>query len=84
MDAHIFLTIFLMAFSTYLTRIVGFLVLRNRKLSPTTERIMEAIPGCVLISIIAPVITFLAMMRFSLLPTVIISIAATGILRALL
>ena len=37
MDAHIFLTIFLMAFSTYLTRIVGFLVLRNRKLSPTTE-----------------------------------------------
>ena len=97
MDAHIFLTIFLMAFSTYLTRILGFLVLRNRKLSPTTERIMEAIPGCVLISIIAPVIlsgnvantiaviiTFLAMMRFSLLPTVIISIAATGILRALL
>lgn len=97
MDAHIFLTIFLMAFSTYLTRIVGFLVLRNRKLSPTTERIMEAIPGCVLISIIAPVIlsgnaanmiaviiTFFAMMRFSLLPTVIISIAATGMLRALL
>ena len=97
MDAHIFLNIFLMAFSTYLTRIVGFLVLRNRKLSPTTERIMEAIPGCVLISIIAPVIlsgnaantiaviiTFLAMMRFSLLPTVIISIAATGILRSLL
>ena len=97
MDAHIFLTIFLMAFSTYLTRIVGFLILRNRKLSPTTERIMEAIPGCVLISIIAPVIlsgnvantiaviiTFLAMMRFSLLPTVIISIAATGMLRALL
>lgn len=97
MDAHIFLTIFLMAFSTYLTRIVGFLVLRNRKLSPATERIMEAIPGCVLISIIAPVIlsgnaantiaviiTFFAMMRFSLLPTVIISIAATGILRALL
>ena len=96
MDAHIFLTIFLMAFSTYLTRIVGFLV-RNRKLSPMTERIMEAIPGCVLISIIAPVIlsgnaantiaviiTFFAMMRFSLLPTVIISIAVTGILRALL
>ena len=33
MDAHIFLTIFLMAFSTYLTRIVGFLVLRNRSLA---------------------------------------------------
>ena len=40
MDFHIFLTIFLMAFSTYLTRILGFLFLRNRKLSPTTERVM--------------------------------------------
>lgn len=97
MDLHIFLTIFLMAFSTYITRIIGFLVLRNRKLSPTTERVMEAVPGCVLISIIAPVIlsgnlantlaviiTFITMMRCSLLPTVIISIASTGILRALL
>ena len=97
MDFHIFLTIFLMAFSTYLTRILGFLFLRNRKLSPTTERVMEAVPGCVLISIIAPVIlsgnlanslaviiTFFAMIRFSLFPTVVISIAATGILRAVL
>lgn len=96
MDWHIFLTIFLMAFSTYLTRILGFLVLRNRKLSPTTERVMEAIPGCVLISIIAPmvlsgnlanslavIVTFLAMMKFSLFPTVMISIVTTGILRHL-
>lgn len=94
MDWHIFLTIFLMAFSTYLTRILGFLLLRNRKLSPTTKRVMEAIPGCVLISLIAPVvlsgnlanslaviITFWAMMKFSLFPTVVISVMATGILR---
>ena len=40
MDAHIFLTIFLMAFSTYHTRNVGFLLLRNRKLIPKTQRIM--------------------------------------------
>lgn len=56
MDLHIFLTIILIAFSTYLTRIIGYLELRNRKLSPTTEKVMEAIPGCVLISVIAPVI----------------------------
>lgn len=94
MEWSVFLTIVLMAFSTYLTRIIGYLILRNRKLSPTTERVMEAIPGCVLISIIAPVIlsgnlantlaviiTFIAMMKFSLFPTVIISIIATGVLR---
>lgn len=94
MEWNVFLAIFLMAFSTYLTRTVGFLVLRNRKLSPTTEKVMEAIPGCVLISVIAPVIlsgdfantlaviiTFFAMMKFSLFPTVVISIIATGLLR---
>ena len=55
MDAHIFLTIFLMAFSTYLTRILGFLVLRNRKLSPTTERSMQVV-GVILVvaMLIAP------------------------------
>lgn len=56
---------------------------------------MEAVPGCVLISVIAPtimssdiantievILTCLAMMKFSLFPTVIISIIATGLLRA--
>ena len=96
MEWNVFFSIILMAFSTYLTRIVGFLILRNRKLSPTTEKVMEAVPGCVLISVIAPVIlsgnladtlaviiTFFAMMKFSLFPTVVISIAATGLLRML-
>lgn len=56
---------------------------------------MEAVPGCVLISVITPTlvsgrladtlavgITLLAMCRFSLLPTVLISIASAGVLRA--
>lgn len=56
---------------------------------------MEAVPDCVLISVIAPtimssditntievILTCLAMMKFSLFPTVIISIIATGLLRA--
>ena len=59
-----------------------------------TKRILEIVPGCVLISVIAPyfvtsnpadfiaiVITLLAASYLSLLPTVIISIVATGLLR---
>lgn len=97
MSWAVFLTIFLMAFTTYLTRIMGFLLLRNRQLSPRMTKVMEAIPGCVLISIIAPVIlsgniansiaviiTFFAMQYFSLFPTVIIAIVTTGLARTLL
>lgn len=55
---------------------------------------MDNVPGCVLISVIAPAfvseqpanllalaVTVLAAMRFSLLPTVMIGVAATGLLR---
>lgn len=97
MEFNVFLTIILMALTTYLTRISGYFLLRNRKLSPIAEKMLEAVPGCVLISIIAPVlfsgnfantlaviITAIAMLRFSLLPTVLISIIITGILRMLL
>lgn len=41
MDAHIFLTIFSWLFQLIHASLDA--VLRNRKLSPTTERIMEAI-----------------------------------------
>ena len=91
------LTILLMAVSTYLTRIGGYLLLRDRQLGPRTRAVMEAAPGCVLITVIAPhfvtrepaemlalAITLLAAMRFSLLPVVVISVVATGLLRHLL
>lgn len=91
------MTIIAMGITTYLTRIIGFLALRNRTLNPRLERVMEVVPGCVLIAVIAPVIfsghlsdilavfiSFFAMLRFSLLPTVIIAIFATGVLRHLL
>lgn len=58
---------------------------------------MDAAPGCVLIAVIAPkfvsgnptdlialVITLFAATRFSILPVVVISIAITGALRALI
>ncbi|MBZ9848893.1 AzlD family protein [Mesorhizobium sp. CA14] len=79
---------------TYLTRIGGYVVLRNRTLGPRATAVMEAAPGCVLISVIAPdfvsknpadltalAITVLAASRLSMLPTVVIGVASAGVLR---
>lgn len=94
MDTATLATIVLMAASTYLTRILGYLVLRNRTLSPRMQSMLENVPGCVLISVIAPAfvsdrpadlaalaVTLLAATRLGILPTVLIGIAATGLLR---
>lgn len=96
-DLVAILTIAAMAVVTYGTRIGGFLMLRNRTLSPRTLAVLEAVPGCVLISVIAPrfvsdkpaellalAITLLAAWRLPLLPTVIVSVVATGLLRHLM
>ncbi|MBN3821554.1 AzlD family protein, partial [Paraburkholderia sp. Se-20369] len=90
-------TIVLMAATTYLSRILGYVVLRNRTLSPRMTAVMENVPGCVLISVIAPAfvssrpadllalaITLLAATRLSILPTVTIGVVAAGVLRHLL
>ncbi|OOS00774.1 hypothetical protein B0187_00285 [Haemophilus paracuniculus] len=95
MDWTFYLGILLIASSTYLIRVGGYFFLRNRQLSPRAEKVMEAVPGCVLISVIAPeivsgnlattlavVVTLFATLRFSLLPTVLISIASTALFRA--
>jgi len=97
MDSLVVLTIVLMAIATYLTRVLGFLLLRKRSFSPALQSVMEAAPGCVLIAVIAPkfvsghpadlaalAITLLAATRFSILPVVLIAIIATGALRYLL
>ena len=88
------LTILAMAAATYLTRALGYTVLRNRALGPRARVMMEAAPACVLISVIAPVfatsnpadllalaITLLAAIRLPMLATVLIGIAAAGVLR---
>ena len=49
-----FITIIGMLCVTYSTRLIGYFALRNRQLSPRAARMMEAAPGCVLISVIAP------------------------------
>lgn len=96
-DTTTLLTIMLMASATYLTRILGYAVLRNRVLSKRAITVLEAAPGCVLISVIAPHfvsdrpadlialgITLLAATRLPMLATVVIGVAATGALRYLL
>ena len=90
-------TIVLMALVTYLTRIGGYVLLRNRTLSPRAQAVMEAAPGCVLISVIAPhfvssnpadllalAVTLISATRLSILPTVLISIASAGLLRLMM
>jgi uncharacterized membrane protein len=96
-DPMYLLTIVLMASVTYLTRIGGYVFLRNRTFSPRMATVLESAPGCVLITIIAPdfvsghaadVIalgfTMAAATRLSVLPTVLIAIASAAILRSLM
>ncbi|WP_111860769.1 AzlD family protein [Acinetobacter sp. CFCC 10889] len=91
------IAILFIAATTYLTRILGYILLKNKTLSNKQRKIMEVVPGCVLISVIAPyfvrdnpsdliaiVITLLAASRFSLLPTVIISMFSAALLRLIL
>lgn len=97
MDATIVLTIVLMAVTTYLTRILGFLALRNRVLSSEWQSVMQAAPGCVLIAVLAPKfatgnpadllalgITLYAATRYSILPVVLIGVCTAALLRTLL
>ena len=97
MEATTLLTLVLMACSTYFTRVIGYLLLRGRTLSPRMQYVMESLPGCVLISVIAPdfvadktadlaalAITLLAATRLSMLPTVLIGVVSAGVLRYLM
>ena len=91
------IAILLVAASTYLTRILGYVLLKNKTLSNKQRKILEVVPGCVLISVIAPyfvkdnvadllaiAITLIAASRFSLLPTVVISMLSAALLRTVL
>jgi uncharacterized membrane protein len=92
-----FIAIIFIALTTYLTRILGYVLLKNKTLSLRQRKILEVVPGCVLISVIAPyfvqnnladllaiAITLFAASRFSLLPTVAISMASAAILRMMI
>jgi uncharacterized membrane protein len=93
-DVATLLTIVLMALVTYLTRIGGYLWLRNASLGPRTAAVLEATPGCVLISLIAPnfvssrpdhllALGVTAATRLPLLWTVVVGVVSAGVLRQL-
>ena len=97
MNMTTLLTIVLMASATYLTRVLGYVVLRNRTLGPRATVAMEAAPGCVLVAVISPhfvsgnpaelralVATGAAAARLPMLPTVAIGVGAAFLLRQLL
>jgi uncharacterized membrane protein len=78
-------------------RIGGYVALRNRTLSPRTQAVLQAAPGCVLISVIVPhfvsdgtadlvalVITIMTAMRLPMMATVVIGVASAGLLRQIL
>ncbi len=86
--------IVMMATVTYLARIGGYILLRNRSLGPRAMAVLEAAPGCVLISVIAPVfvsdrpadllalaLTVVAATRLPLLATVIVGVGSAALLR---
>ena len=49
-----FLTILAMLVMTYSTRLLGWLFLKNRRFSARTQALLEAAPGCVMVSFAAP------------------------------
>lgn len=86
--------ILFIAATTYLTRILGYILLKNKTLSNKQRQVLEVVPGCVLISVIAPyfvrnnpadliaiAVALLAASRFSLLPAVAVSMASAAVLR---
>jgi uncharacterized membrane protein len=89
------LTIALMALATYVTRIGGYVLFRNRELSPRTRVMMESAPGCVLISVIAPhfvshrpsdlialaIMVMAAALRWPMLPVMALGVASAWFLR---
>lgn len=77
---------------TYATRLAGFFALRNRTLGKRAAIVMEAAPGCVLVSVIAPhfvsgkphelialAVVLLASVRCSMLVTVLAGVAASAL-----
>ena len=49
-----FLAILAMCAATYLTRLLGWFLLKDRSMSPRARALLDAAPGCVMVAIAAP------------------------------
>jgi uncharacterized membrane protein len=90
-------TILCMGAVTYVTRIGGDLLMRNRTLGPRMTATLNAVPPAVLMAVIAPsvlsagpaeaiagVVTLIAAFRLPLLLTIVAGVASVVIARSLL
>ncbi len=88
-----FLVICGMFAATYSTRLIGWLLLRNRPMSPVLQRVLEAAPCCVMVSIVAPAFmttnvvtlvtlfaTILVALRSNLAFTIVFAVAFNALL----
>jgi uncharacterized membrane protein len=91
------LTILGMGFVTYLTRIGGDVLMRNRELGPRMTAALNAVPPAILTAVIAPsvlaagpadaiagLVTLIAAFRLPLLATIAVGIASVIVLRAVM
>lgn len=83
--------------ATYSTRLAGYFLLKGRRLSRRSAKMMEAAPGCVLLAVLAPyfaadrphelaaiAVTAAAAAKLPMLPAVLVSVAASALLMRLL
>lgn len=97
MSTAALLTILGMAVATYARRVAGFQLLRNRQLGSRARAVLDAVPGCVLIAVIArtsyrPILrscrrsrsTVLAAWRLPMLPAVLAGVVSLAVLQHLL
>lgn len=97
LDAATLLAVLAMALVTYATRLGGWLVVRRFALTGRARAALEAVPGAVLASVIAPValatgpaetaaaaVTLLAATRLPALACIVLGVASVVAFRALL
>jgi uncharacterized membrane protein len=92
-----FLAILGMAVVTYATRLLGVAALRRYRPGPRLASVLEAVPGCVLVAVIAPAalgrgpgeaaaaaVTLLAALRLPLVAVILVGVIAAATFRAVL
>ena len=54
MHSTVVIAVLVMAAATYSTRLIGYLALRGRTLSPRLQKVLDMTPCCVMMSVVAP------------------------------
>lgn len=89
----VFFTVLAMAAATYSTRLIGYLALRGRKLTPRVRKVLDMTPCCVMAAVVAPsfmttspadlgalAVAVLVSLRKNVALTVIAAVAADALL----